>query len=289
MDSHLNLKFLAIGLLLACATCLGFASPATSAPAGTHVVLDSSGSHLYGYVRSASPARCSANRVIAVTRLRNGRPDAKAGVARSRKFGKAWQWSLRKSTATGKYRAQVLAKPGCKESRLSRTEVIAPKGGSDPVCPVFYAGAGSHCIVGYPRGQHDGALHFFTYPVVGTCPSISEGAGACEGITDHGSDSFDTDSGAHILWSHMSDSIHFLLDAGGSTLQGRLPDAGSDRFSVVGGKMAGHDDQLCTLDLPGVSPGQPGGPLSFDFENNLRGAEVYFVGEVKRARSSTEC
>ena len=62
VDSHLNLKFLAIGLLLACATCLGFASPATSAPAGTRVVLDSSGSHLYGYVRSASPARCSANR-----------------------------------------------------------------------------------------------------------------------------------------------------------------------------------------------------------------------------------
>ena len=47
-------------LATACATCLGFASPATSAPAGTHVVLDSSGSHLYGYVRSASPARCGA-------------------------------------------------------------------------------------------------------------------------------------------------------------------------------------------------------------------------------------
>ena len=289
VDSHPNLKFLAAALLIACFTGLGFASPAVSAPVGTRVVLDSSGSRLYGYVRTASPARCSAGRVIAVKKLHNGRPATRAGFAKSRKAGKAWQWSLAKSSATGSYRAKVLAKPGCAGSGLSRTEKISTRSGSDPVCPVFHSGSDSHCIVGYPRGQQDGALHFFTYPITGTCPSISDGTGACEGITDHGSGSFDTDSGAHILWSHMPDSIHFLLDAGGSTLQGHLPGAGSNRFTVVGGKLAGHEGRLCTLDLPGVAPGQTGGPLDFDFENEFSGAEVYFVGEVKRARSSTEC
>jgi len=278
-------KRFAIGLFLLCFAFLGLtSSPATAAPAKSKVVIDKVQTRLYGYVRSDAPRSCSKNRQVVVFKMRKGGGGVEVGHSKTRKFGaKAWQWSLRKKSGPGAYRAVLPAKPGCAQSKSGQI-VIGLKGGSYTTCDNPWAYS---CWIGLPTSSE--RLYFFTFPHA--CPSIGETVGACDGEASRGSEIWGNNHDASILWSHkLGDNfITFAYQANGSSFLAHLPDPGSARLSIVDGHVQNDKTRLCTPDLPGVDAGKPGGPIYMDFENEVRGAEVYFWGVVHAARSATEC
>ena len=126
------------------------------------------------------------------------------------------------------------------------------------------------------------------------CPDFRNPSGSCSGRSTDGPypwspawGSFnwreDQPGTRHRTVDYLAklDDAHSYVYA---TLEGSLPDPGSANFSVFRATAVNWRDTWNTPDLPGVAPGQQGGPLYLNFVGGVFGADVYIDGYLFRKK-----
>jgi hypothetical protein len=260
------------------------ASPAAAADrdgARSSVTIKSFPRGVFGYVRSSAPKPCAGGRHVTVfaksrsakgaSRHRIGRTVARRlpGADRGHRFG----WSL-KTKRRPHLHARVAATQRCASAHSRGT---APSGAEDfPACP---SPEGDVCRVG--------PLHFDT----GICPSFTSYGGECDGDVS-GPAHWNTET-ATLRWSvnglpndvrsvRLWNTRHSAAHPGWE-LYGLVPGPGSGDWGVSDA----WNKYCCPHYQSGINGPRdtPFGPIYWDFENGIIGADVYVKGYLHRKAS----
>lgn len=238
-----------------------------------------------GMVEVGAPGRCAAGREVKVFE-RVGKPgtadDELVGQATAELQDGVYLWSLR-TGRDGDLYAEAAAEPGC--GALASATAAAAPGDSGPICNPF-ATAG-FCLLATKEERMDF--------VSDSCKAFRLKPGSCSSGDSSGAEwPWSGNITAEFRWEGSIGDTYRLLyfthrgsdNTGISHLSGTLPGTGSDAFTVDDGyaqrgQKYGEGPHFFTPDLPGMKPGQEGGPINFDFRAGCSlfcRDHIYFYG-----------
>lgn len=238
-----------------------------------------------GMVDSGTPNRCAEGREVEVFE-RTGAPgaadDALVGRATAAKEDGIYLWSVTTRRGGDLY-AVAAAEPGC--AALTDLRAAAAPRGDGPSCgPSSKAG---FCVLATRERQMD----FDS----ASCKAFRIRPGSCSGgDSSNGAWPWSGNITGEFRWDPgVGDSYRLLYfshrgsdNTGIAHLSGTLPGTGSDAFTVEDGyaqigNTYGDGAHFLTPNLPGVKPGEQGGPIHFDFSAGCSlfcRDHIYFYG-----------
>ena len=249
----------------------------------------------FGQVQSPKPRACAEGRRIMVFEQRGAkqrpRSDRLVVTTKTYRYHGGYQWQ-----AKGVQEAHLYAKAkGTAGCHAARSKTV---GAQPPASPAPGSGGGwGTCPDPNDRTCYLPRIHFDD----GTnyCANWNSAHGDCDGVTWLKR----LTTGDDLLWQTCCQfaNFHWNGNEGGfrgaalyvnddkgshalrGYLEGSLPGPGSDRFSIRDAwNTEAPDSHWCTQDLQGTKAGDPGGPLSFDFEGGFVGADIYLDGWLVR-------
>jgi hypothetical protein len=272
-------------VLIAAALAAIFAPSAIAAAATDGLSAYEYDGGVVGMVEANAPGRCAEGREVEVFEqagARGSAGDALVGRARAEKEDGVYLWSLATRRGDDLY-AVAPAEPGCPALAGARA-AAAPRGDGPSCAPSSKAG---FCVL----ATRDQQMNFDS----ASCKAFRLRPGSCSGgDTTGGAWPWSGNITGEFRWDPWVGDAYRLLyfshrgsdNTGIAHLSGTLPGAGSDRFTVEDGyaqvgEQYGDGPHFLTPDLPGVKPGEQGGPIHFDFSAGCSlfcHDHVYFYG-----------
>lgn len=268
-------------VLLACLALAATLAPAAAGAAPTHerITIDTWAKGLFGYVETAKPNACAAQRAVVVYKQldeqRDPASDRRLGASKAKRTAGGYQWSLR-GTGQGDFYARAEAKPGCAALK-SRGFARAPKAENDSLCSPW-SGPG-WCRIASTR------LHYWSE----RCTNFVKGSGDCNTGGNEGDGAWpfskrhrNDDLHGELQWHTEGGLRHILYYThtgsdyvGISHIAGTLPNAGSDQLTVTDAyaqrsNQYGDGPHFSTPIVAGAGVGQQGGPLGFNFDASTK-------------------
>ncbi len=255
------------------------------------------GQGVVGYVDSSNK-RCKSNRQVILFKKRPNGKLVRVGKARTKPKGGGHQWLKKvKGGPTGDFVAKAARTARCAPATAKKS--IAPKGPNGyPVCPSLE----DICQFTEMHVEEDGRT--IAEPECHTGfgrlnPSRDyDQYSSCLAQSETGPEPWCCWNYAHAKWNNRLSgqrdiartwSFYTKYQATDSSayIQGTLPHTDSDRFTVTNAFAKAWrvpvDTYYRTPDLPGVGPGQVGGPLHFDFHPPIvSGFDFYIYGYLYR-------
>ena len=238
-----------------------------------------------GMVEAAIPGRCADGREVEVfeqTGAHHSDADTLVGHAVAAKEDGVYLWSLA-TRHDGDLYGVAPAEPGC--AALSSASAEAAPRGDGPSCgPSSTAG---FCVLATKEQR----MNFDS----SSCHPLRRRPGSCStGSSSGGAWPWSGNIDGEFRWEAGSGASYNLLyfshrgsdNTGIAHLSGTLPYETSDAFTVTdgyaqNGEKYGVGPHFLTPNLPGVKPGEKGGPINFDFDAGCSlfcRDHVYFYG-----------
>lgn len=271
-----------VSVLLAFLVLAAALTPAAAgaAPAEGKITIDTWAKGLFGYVDTAKPNACAAQRPVVVYKQlgeqRNPASDRRVGASKAKRTASGYQWSLRR-TGQGAFYARAEAEPGCGLLK-SRGFVRGPQGENDNRC-------GPWAGEGWCRISSPGPLHFWSE----RCTNFVKSSGDCNTGGNEGDGAWpfskrhrNDDLHGELQWKTEGGLRHILYYThtgsdyvGISHIAGTLPNAGSDRLTVTDAyaqrsNQYGDGPHFYTPTVAGAGVGEQGGPLGFNFDASTK-------------------
>jgi hypothetical protein len=295
--------FTSLAGLVVFGSAVAVAKPAAAKPASTKVSIRSYPGGVFGYVTSPAAATCSSDRKVVVYEQVGEKRDPQNDPRISVDLAEASESSFLWTVATGKsgeFYARAAPIKGCGEALSatveSQTLALEAAGANTnyPTCgPYVSEGTSEICNLGqlYLKLDAEGFLN--------RC-GFGSGSGNCAGSAfdapyPWGARNSANSARARVYWQQdgkvraltvVSFPGAYPEGNGSAHLGGTIPDSSSAEFTVKDGYAQNdtgypNGDHFFTPNLPGQQPGEVGGPLKLNWENesgtNL-GAQVWITG-----------
>jgi len=245
---------------------------------------------VFGYVRSRKVGRCAAGRKVGVFvrsgKVANPSRDERIGLVRARRHDGSVMWWLRlhgsERRLHGSERVYAYAAgttTGCAGARTANVHLL-PQHAEVRTCPF-----GEVCSFN---------LHFDT-GIFRYCPNFSSPSATCQGTATGPGWAVANYDPPHefavFAWKRgasgdIETSYRGIVGVLNSALNGKVPNPGSAKFSVTSAHpyQSFGSSHWFTPDVPGVKPGDMGGPLYINFKNGKIGIDVYLHGYLYRKK-----